>query len=533
MKKALLLALLMFTSVLSGCLNQGGDEEEDSDEEEQREELGDWDVYLVSETVDLPTCDQQTHGRLYYVEMISEFRVCKSTGWVAIELGSSNNMTNLMLTELEPAPSHCEAGGFIENFGRDDGANQGIPNNGILEEGEIEQSVLYCSNYIQEVFYGVGHDSALRHEFSTETHMFYSEYETSNNTWKLFSLHFETQTSEFLLFHTDVDFGTETENGSVISARYNGQVNLLITDGTQNGTEIVTEIPGVLVFAEELNGDILYVTSADLGRLYAYIEGTGEIETISHEEYQIRIQKEGDTLYYWGLGYISKTTEIVSDPQYWSSLASFDTEAGQPEIYGYRDSVVYECVYFDIPSLCYENSPIAGMNSSAELIPDEIITTAGNYILYRTTMDELILTNFSYNGIINLGETNNYVSAVVIGDKLIINNNYVIYEFNMTSKTFQKIGDSPNLWYEVTAVYGNKIFFFESDTGTHQLLSFDVRTQIMNSYQNTSALLYSNPFDESLTATEDGVFWVDRDSIFPYSEAIFWNRGVETTVHIL
>ena len=95
MKKALLLALLMFTSVLSGCLNQGGDEE-DSEEEEQREELGDWDVYLVSETADLPTCDQQTLGRLYYVEMISEFRVCKSTGWTAIEIGSSNNLTNLI-----------------------------------------------------------------------------------------------------------------------------------------------------------------------------------------------------------------------------------------------------------------------------------------------------------------------------------------------------------------------------------------------------------------------------------------------------
>ena len=68
-------------------------------------------------------------------------------------MGSSNNLTNLILTELEPAPEHCEAGGFIENFGKDDGARQGIPNNGILEDGEIEQSVLYCSNYVEEVLY--------------------------------------------------------------------------------------------------------------------------------------------------------------------------------------------------------------------------------------------------------------------------------------------------------------------------------------------------------------------------------------------
>ena len=59
---ALLFCLLMITMPMAGCL--GGDDSSDS----PSEELTDWSVYLAPTTEDLPTCDEDTNGRLYYVE---------------------------------------------------------------------------------------------------------------------------------------------------------------------------------------------------------------------------------------------------------------------------------------------------------------------------------------------------------------------------------------------------------------------------------------------------------------------------------
>ena len=66
--------------------------------------------------------------------------------------------------------------------------------------------------------------------------------------------------------HSGIYYGTDTDNGSVFSARTSdGGDNLVISDGSQNGTTILTPIPGVLYYAEELNGDILYVLTNDKG----------------------------------------------------------------------------------------------------------------------------------------------------------------------------------------------------------------------------------------------------------------------------
>ena len=85
--------------------------------------------------------------------------------------------------------------------------------------------------------------------------MFYSQYRPSNNTNQLFSLNLDTQAIEFLMNHSGIYYGTDTDNGSVFSARTSdGGDNLVISDGSQNGTTILTPIPGVLYYAEELNG---------------------------------------------------------------------------------------------------------------------------------------------------------------------------------------------------------------------------------------------------------------------------------------
>ena len=50
------------------------------------EELDDWNVHFAATAADLPTCDEDTNGRLYYVEADNQFQVCKTSGWVVIDI---------------------------------------------------------------------------------------------------------------------------------------------------------------------------------------------------------------------------------------------------------------------------------------------------------------------------------------------------------------------------------------------------------------------------------------------------------------
>jgi hypothetical protein len=79
----ILMSLLMITTTLAGCL---GDEEPAPDDETPDPTLGDWDVYYVASSADLPDCDADTLGRLYYVEADAGFKTCLAAGWTFIDL---------------------------------------------------------------------------------------------------------------------------------------------------------------------------------------------------------------------------------------------------------------------------------------------------------------------------------------------------------------------------------------------------------------------------------------------------------------
>ena len=78
---AILLALIMTATALSGC--SGTDEGEDKDDPN---ELGDWDVFLVQSDSELPPCDSSTDGRLYYLSSESGFKACSGGSWMVIDL---------------------------------------------------------------------------------------------------------------------------------------------------------------------------------------------------------------------------------------------------------------------------------------------------------------------------------------------------------------------------------------------------------------------------------------------------------------
>lgn len=77
---ALLFCLLMITMPMAGCI-EGDDSSDASDKV-----LEDWNVHFAATAADLPTCDEDTNGRLYYVEADNQFQVCKTTGWEIIDI---------------------------------------------------------------------------------------------------------------------------------------------------------------------------------------------------------------------------------------------------------------------------------------------------------------------------------------------------------------------------------------------------------------------------------------------------------------
>ena len=80
-KIAMLLCLLMISAPIAGCVDSN-----DESPTENEEQLDDWNVYFAATAADLPTCDETTNGRLYYIESGAQFQVCKTAGWEVITI---------------------------------------------------------------------------------------------------------------------------------------------------------------------------------------------------------------------------------------------------------------------------------------------------------------------------------------------------------------------------------------------------------------------------------------------------------------
>ena len=81
---AIVLCSLMMTIPLAGCL--GGVEDESTETAEPIHALDEWDVYYVASGTDLPNCNSDIIGRLYFVDAETEFQTCTSNGWTTIDL---------------------------------------------------------------------------------------------------------------------------------------------------------------------------------------------------------------------------------------------------------------------------------------------------------------------------------------------------------------------------------------------------------------------------------------------------------------
>ncbi len=75
----------MITTSLAGCFGSG-DEDSETDTVSNEPKLSDWEVYHVESGDDLPNCNSETLGRLYYVASTTTFEVCLTSGWSFIDI---------------------------------------------------------------------------------------------------------------------------------------------------------------------------------------------------------------------------------------------------------------------------------------------------------------------------------------------------------------------------------------------------------------------------------------------------------------
>ena len=135
----LLFALMMMTVSLAGCL--GGDDG-DSNDETPTETLDDWQVHFAASSSDLPECNDDTNGRLYYVEADGEFQVCTTSGWEVIEIsgadGADGSGSVSTLIRVLSSTS-CTTGGNTFEIGSDSNSD------GVLDVSEVGITVDICN----------------------------------------------------------------------------------------------------------------------------------------------------------------------------------------------------------------------------------------------------------------------------------------------------------------------------------------------------------------------------------------------------
>ena len=95
-----------------------------------------------------PTCDEDTNGRLYYVEADGQFQVCKTSGWSVIDIQGADGADGVSGADGEDGTSilittssstSCANGGNTFNIGPDSNSN------GFLEASEFVMNVDICN----------------------------------------------------------------------------------------------------------------------------------------------------------------------------------------------------------------------------------------------------------------------------------------------------------------------------------------------------------------------------------------------------
>jgi hypothetical protein len=103
--------MMLITVSFAGCLGGNGTVVTDEGDPITPGELpDDWPTYYVATANDLPTCDTNTLGRLYYVEADTNFQACTSNGWTVVQIGGSSSSPTLTINQPPLLSAHIWLG---------------------------------------------------------------------------------------------------------------------------------------------------------------------------------------------------------------------------------------------------------------------------------------------------------------------------------------------------------------------------------------------------------------------------------------
>ena len=152
---ALALSLILILVPLAGCAGSDGEVNV-----EPTTELDDWQVHYSATASDLPICNEETNGRIYYVEADVEFQVCKTAGWQVIDIigpagvdgqdgadgtdgqdgaDGTDGQDGISILIRVGEPSSCNSGGNTFEIGSDSNGD------GDLGESEVSVTVEICN----------------------------------------------------------------------------------------------------------------------------------------------------------------------------------------------------------------------------------------------------------------------------------------------------------------------------------------------------------------------------------------------------
>jgi len=319
---AIFLALVTATMSLAGCF---GSEETSGVNDEQGDSLNEWQVHLAMSESDLPNCNSERQGWLYFIRSEENFRTCTNSGWDVVDIvgedginslirtsietsnancaeggiefstgldenrnglldeeeikqqqficglnNSQSNTQSIVLTDLSlpPAALMCDAGGRVISYGYDDGDGGGVSANGILETGEVDSSVTYCSRFTTGLVADISTNPGISHLTVAGNKMYFSG------------------------------------NGGMYGSE------LWMSDGTKNGTKIVKDIaPGIDSSSPtnilQFGNSIVFLASEarnDPPKLWIS-EGTSDTTTKLSESFVISdLVKIGNTVFFASRG---------------------------------------------------------------------------------------------------------------------------------------------------------------------------------------------------------------------------------------
>ena len=440
---------------------------------------------------------------------------------------------NSVLSRIDSPPVRCEAGGYKLSHGIDNGDGAGVSSNGILEIGEIDNSVIYCSNYEPEEFYVFPENGDLVC-FKSDSHLFYIKGS------KLFATGNSTQIPQLLLSDVSI-YSTYSMGSSVfLSVIKGGLEQLWKSDGTLVGTELVhtfdsgiyegniVSLGGLIYFAAGNDLKEIWVSNGTDSGTYMLKNTGGIIRDLTTTGSKLFFASDipatiGNEL--WTSDGTSAGTNLVAD-----LMQNGDGYRAGMTPFG--NKVIFNCIE---GYLCISDGTSSGTNIiSSGLVSmnaDSQLKHDGK--MYFRSYLSLWVTDGTLNGTHKLLDgmliESNYIE---FDNKLYFSTSnwplsgYALMEYDTANNSTSETSRAPHVSFEESILESNGILYMQAQGSTShssneyaELWIYDIVNNTWKDFDLSEYTLSSHPknfieFDGDIFFTSDAYFPIGLTSIF-------------------